>query len=568
MTLNNALNIGASALIAQSIKIDSISDNISNVNTVGYKGFTTDFLSLVYGNSTPIFDSRSGARPNSHQYTSLQGEISPSDQTTDIAINGQGLFAVTADTTVGSKLLYTRAGTFSPDKDGNLRNSSGFYLQGWKLDSTGALPASLQTAGYDSGTAISSLELVNVATADSLATPTTTMSIKANLNAAQTLYNPAGKFTFAANPTAGDTITINGVVWTFVASGATGNQTNIGADLDHTVTNLADDLTASTNPAITPGTYTNVGGNKLNIVYDSTNGAAATFTLASSSVNATPTQLLLYNSALATNNMSGGAIAPHFNRAVKIVDNNGIEHTVNINFLKTAINSWAVELTSVPTTGVSNPNGQIATGTMTFNGDGSLATLSPSLTSPITFQWSSTGTVPTGATTATTNNPVTFGWGTAGPIFGTIGATIVGKTDGMHQFTGDYVVDNLTQDGHATGTLQKIQIADNGIVTGYYSNGATQSLFKIPLAKFNNPDGLESLSGTVFADSETSGFINLFASGDGGAGNILSDSLENANVDLASQLTDIIIAQRAYQSNTKTVSTSDDMLKTVTDMLR
>jgi flagellar hook protein FlgE len=276
----------------------------------------------------------------------------------------------------------------------------------------------------------------------------------------------------------------------------------------------------------------------------------------------------VYDPTLATNNMSGGGIAANFNRTDKIVDNNGIEHEIRINFLKTAVNTWAVEITSVPATGVTSAGGQIAAGTLSFNGDGSLATISPSLSAPINFAWSSTGTTPPNATTPTVNNTVTIDWGTAGQIFGTPLATTIGSTDGMRQLSTSYSVDSLTQDGHAAGTLQNVSVSDDGIVTAFYRNGASQDLYRVPLAKFINPDGLRSETGTIFAESETSGFINLYASGQNGVGEIVSEALENSNVELASELTDIIVAQRAYQSNTKSITTADDMLKTITDMLR
>lgn len=568
MTLNSTFSIGVSGLLAQSTKISSISDNIANVNTVGYKGYTTDFLSLVQSAPSMLYDSYNGARTNTRQNNSHQGEISGSDSGTDIAVNGDGFFVVTPNTLTGSDLMYTRAGTFSPDKDGNLRNSAGFYLQGWPLDSLGNLPGALAGGTYDSGTATSSLRLVNVATSDSASVPTGNMSIKANLDAGQTLYNPPGQIAFAANPTAGDTLTINGVVWTFVAGGATGNQTNIGSSLDETLRSLVDNLNASTNPGITTAAYSASGSAKLKIIYDSMNGNAAGFTLASSSVNATPTQLLLYDPDVAANNMTSGAIQSNFNRSMDIIDNNGIKHTVNLNFLKTDVNTWAVELSAIPATDVTIAGGQIANGTLVFNGEGSLASVSASLSDPITFPWTSTGTTPTNSTTVTTNNTVTFNWGTAGQVFGTPGATVIGRTDGMRQLNSSYVITSLNQDGHASGTLQKVEISDNGIVKAFYNNGVNQSIFAIPLAKFHNPDGLENISGTAYNNSDTSGLINYFASGQSGVGVILSSSLENANVDLPSELTDIIIAQRAYQSNTKTVTTADDMLKTVTDMVR
>ncbi len=706
MTLNNTFNIGISGLLAQSTKITTISDNIANLNTVGYKGYTTDFLSLVQSAGNSVLDSHNGARSSSRQDVSKQGEISPSGKVTDIAVNGDGLFVVTDSTTAGSSLIYTRAGAFSPDKDGNFRNSAGFYLQGWQLDSTGALPAALQAASYDSASAISNLSLVNVAASNSLSVPTSSVAIKANLNSAQAAYNPTGNISFTNNPTAGDTISINGVTWTFVASGATGNQTNIGANLDATLTNLVADLNAdissgnplrntglitnpnvgdtitiggvtrtfvasgatgnqtniganldatlaqlaidtgiSLNPPLAKASYTNIAGSKLGVTYNapssfqipasqnfsagdkvtvngvvwefvasgatghqinigasldatltqwatdlnaSTNpllttatyanvggtrlvgtniGSAASFTLASGNANGVASPLLVYNAAVSTNNMTSGAIVSQFNRGTTIIDNNGVAHDVSINFLKTDINSWAVEISAVPATDVTSTGGQIAAGTLTFNGDGTLASISPSLSSAITFPWTSTGTTPTNSTTATTDNIVTFNWGEAGAQFGTTGATIIGKADGMRQVASGYTVDSVIQDGHAAGSLKSIEITDGGVVTGHYSNGSSQALYIIPLAKFINADGLNGLSGNAYNDSSTSGFVNLFAPSKDGVGAIVSSALENSTVELSSQLTDIIVAQRAYQANTKTITTSDDMLKTIAQML-
>lgn len=568
MSIVNAFDIGVSGLIAQSNKINVISDNIANLNTVGYKGFTADFLALVQSAPNPVRNSYNGARPTSKQLNSLQGEISGSDRVTDLAINGNGMFVVTPEIDDDSPLRFTRAGAFSFDEDGNMRNSAGFFLRGWRLDVNGDLPAALQVTGYDSATAISNLDLVNFAATDTTSVPTSVANIKANLNSSHAAYNPEGDITFTANPTAGDTITINGVTWTFVASGATGSQTNIGADLDTTIRNLVNDLNASTNTTISEASYSNVGGNKLHVIYDALQGGAATFTMTSSSANGVVTPLLLYDATSATQNMSGGAIASHFNRSAQIIDNNGTTHDIRISFLKTNLNSWAVEMTAVPATDVTSAGGQIVNGTMTFNGDGTLNSVSASLTSPITFPWASSGTTPTGASSATIDNTVTFNWGTAGQIFGTVGATTIGLSDGMRQLASSFQVDYLTQNGHPAGSLQGVDVGRDGIVTGLYSNGTRQRLYAIPLAKFNNVDALSDISGTAFMESEKSGLINIFSAGDSGTGAVVSGSLERSNVDLPTQMTDMIIAQRAYQANTKTVMTSDEMLKTVTDMLR
>jgi hypothetical protein len=121
-----------------------------------------------------------------------------------------------------------------------------------------------------------------------------------------------GDIIFTANPSAGHTITINGVLWTFVASGATGTQTNIGANLNATLTQLATDLNASANASITPATYSNGAGTKLNIVHDTLSAAGNGFTLASGNANAVVSGATLSGGGFTHTFVSGAAALPSF----------------------------------------------------------------------------------------------------------------------------------------------------------------------------------------------------------------------------------------------------------------
>lgn len=121
-----------------------------------------------------------------------------------------------------------------------------------------------------------------------------------------------GDITFSANPSAGHTITINGVLWTFVASGATGTQTNIGANLNATLTQLATDLNASANASITPATYSNGAGTKLNIVHDTLSAVGNSFTLASGNANAVASGATLSGGGFTHTFVSGAAALPSF----------------------------------------------------------------------------------------------------------------------------------------------------------------------------------------------------------------------------------------------------------------
>jgi flagellar hook protein FlgE len=114
--------------------------------------------------------------------------------------------------------------------------------------------------------------------------------------------------------------------------------------------------------------------------------------------------------------------------------------------------------------------------------------------------------------------------------------------------------------GNAASTLASVKIGTNGIVTGTYANASTQALYKIPVATVDSPDSLTSLNGEVYQQNESSGTITFNSAGSGSAGLIESGQLENSTVDLASQLTDMIVAQSSYEANSKVLQTVANLL--------
>jgi flagellar hook protein FlgE len=261
--------------------------------------------------------------------------------------------------------------------------------------------------------------------------------------------------------------------------------------------------------------------------------------------------------------MASGAIPPQFSRPVTVFDGLGTSHTLNIAFAKLQNNTWAVEIYAQPATDItaanaSLVNGQIATGTITFNGDGSLQNVSTSLTSSLAVNWTN-GSVP---------SAVAFNFGTQGLPFGTPGATQIGKTDGLAQFDSGYNVSFVNQNGAPVGQLTAISIDANGFITASYNNGETQRLYKIPLASFTDPNRLAAASGNAYAQSNGSGIVNLKQAGQSGVGSISPGALESSNVELASQLTDMIVAQRAYQANSKVIQTADNLLQSLDQLIR
>jgi flagellar hook protein FlgE len=252
-------------------------------------------------------------------------------------------------------------------------------------------------------------------------------------------------------------------------------------------------------------------------------------------------------------NMASGDIDAQFSRSILVYDALGTGHNLQAGFIKVDANEWRVELYAVDETEVNTslPDGQVATGTIVFNGDGSLRSVSDSLVNNIDIVW----------TNGAESSSITFDWGTAGQPFGTADATAFGDTDGLSQFDSDYSVDFVNQNGSSVGELIGVTIDDDGQVIASYSNGEANALYKLPIADFSNPNGLQSISGNVFAQTNDSGDVNLREAGSNGVGTVVGASLEQSNVELSEQLTDLIVAQRAYQSNTRVISATDELLE-------
>lgn len=253
-------------------------------------------------------------------------------------------------------------------------------------------------------------------------------------------------------------------------------------------------------------------------------------------------------------NIASGDIAAQFSTTTRIFDALGSAHDVRTSFIKIDSNQWAVEVYTVDPTEVNTGlvDGQIAVGTITFNGDGSLREISSSLTDTINVNW----------TNGAEASNITLDLGTAGLPSGTVGATVIGDIDGLTQFDSpEYNDIFVRQNGAPIGELISVTIDDEGFVVASYDNGESQAIYQLPLADFANVDGLTPISGNVYAESRESGDLFLREAGQGGTGGFVSSALEQSNVDLAAQLTDMIVAQRAYQANTRVISTSDELLE-------
>jgi len=177
MSLFGSLNIGVAGLAANSAALSATSSNIANVNTVGYKEATTNFSTFM--NAAGIGGGASaGVTAVIAQDVTTQGLPITTSSPTDLSISGNGFFVVSPSST-SSVLEYTRAGSFTPDTDGNLVNAAGLYLRGWALDSQGNVPT-------DTG----NFSLINVSSVLGKAQATDNLGIQANLQSSESITTP------------------------------------------------------------------------------------------------------------------------------------------------------------------------------------------------------------------------------------------------------------------------------------------------------------------------------------------------------------------------------------------
>jgi len=185
MSLFGALSSGVSGLTAQSSAMGAISDNITNVSTVGYKNTKVDFQTLVTTQTSTTFYSAGGVQSKPRQDTGVQGLLAASTSQTDVALSGQGFFVVNeaSTPTINNEFLFTRAGSFFQDNEGFLRNTAGFYLQGWPTTAAGVVKPNNADLTIPNQNVLSTdyLATVNLNRVGGTATATSTIGIGANL---------------------------------------------------------------------------------------------------------------------------------------------------------------------------------------------------------------------------------------------------------------------------------------------------------------------------------------------------------------------------------------------------
>jgi len=242
---------------------------------------------------------------------------------------------------------------------------------------------------------------------------------------------------------------------------------------------------------------------------------------------------------------SAGGVGSTFSTPVTITDAQGDSHVLTFNFTNTAANTWTYNIT-IPAAdvGATGAAVSVGTGTLKFNGSGVLTTPAADVT----------GLTITGFADGASN--LTFNWNLYD----------ANKNPLVTQVASPSAASSTQQDGYSSGTLSSFNIQADGTIQGVFSNGQTLALGQIALASFANVQGLSRNGSNNYLATLASGAANIGAPATGGRGTIAGGSLEESNVDIATEFANLILAERGYQANAKTVTTFDEVTQTAINM--
>jgi len=577
---------GVSGLQSHQVAMDVESNNIANVNTVGFKYSRANFSDLLaqtraiatapqgqLGGKNPV-QVGLGSSVSSMTRIFSQGSIQNSDKNTDVAIQGDGLFIISPDG--GNTYKYTRAGDFKFDAGGNFVDNNGFIAQGWLRDAT-------------TGKVDSTAPIQNIKIAPGLTTPaqaTQEVVLKANLNSGPlidsfspaygmdnqgnivdengvqvtnppapdnlgAMFNGAGE-AFSLKDGQGITMTINGTSTDFTYTSGT---PTAGSTEFHTMADLVKALDTTITNATSGSTTAKVTVNQAGkIIIDNEAGGGADLDIKVASITSPTvtenvrftTNMKSLESVLPVGTAGSKAFSQDFNAAthsssIDIFDSLGTKHTLRTEFRKVSEDRWNTVISVPEPAEISTtaPKNEVRTGFIQFTNEGALQQYTP-------------GTVSfTGNNGSKPNQTIKLSFGTPN------------KFDGMTSFDSKSATSGISQDGFTGGDLIGIRIDQSGTLIGSFSNGRSFGLAQIGMAKFTNNEGLASEGGNVYVQTSNSGDPIIGTAATAGRGFIQSSALEASNVDLSRALTQLIIIQRGFQANGKTITTSDQLLQTL-----
>ena len=580
---------GVSGLQAHQVAMDVEGNNIANVNTAGFKYSRVNFSDLLsqtskiatapqgkLGGKNPM-QVGLGTQVSSITKIFKQGSIQSTNKNTDLAIQGDGFFVVSPDG--GKTYKFSRNGDFVFDSNGNFVDSNGNIAQGWsrdstsnQIDSTGPIkniqinpglttPAFATSsvtlkANLNSGPSIKNKSLIYQLASSDTNTTTEATGVKSSLNMG-TLFNGSGESLALKN---GDNFNLsfdNGAtthLFTYTTDATTVNTTGTGNYIFKTTNDLRTALKNAASAQSTGATVTVNAQGKFEINNPTTGSNSLQIIVTSGNQNnqklfdiMSPIEGTIPNDG--SSKISQSLYSATHASSIDIFDSLGTKHTLRTSFRKISqnnnISTWEMVL-SVPSPGEINtvtPKNYLA-GTISFNSDGSLSTFVPT---NISF---------TGNNGSAPKQTVQLSLGTANQF------------DGMTSFDATSSTSGISQDGYPGGDLTGIRVDQTGTLIGSFTNGRSFGLAQVSMANFANNVGLESAGNGTYIQTSNSGDPIIGQANTGKRGGIQASSLEMSNVDLSRSLTQLIVVQRGFQANSKTITTSDQMLNTLLQLKR
>ncbi|MDA8328438.1 MAG: flagellar hook protein FlgE [Betaproteobacteria bacterium] len=504
---------GLSGLAAAAQDLDVIGNNVANSGTVGFKQSQIQF-SDVYANSlSGAGNSQVGIGTKvadiAQQFT--QGNITATSNPLDVAINGAGFFRMANNGTV----TYTRNGQFQLNNTGYIVDANGDKLTGYTMNGNGVL-----STGAPSD--------LNINTASLPPKMTSTVNAVLTLNATDTA--PTTSIFSPNDPTSYNNAT------TVSVFDSLGNSHNLQT---YYVTNGAGSWNVYATSDGAP-----VGG----MGYAEPTVPAGGLTINGTSIGPISTGTATYSTAaLAQAAMATAAAAAINTAAISGVSASAAGGVLTL----TDAGTLTVGGTDLAELG-------LTAGTYTATGTTGTIAAAVSAQNPVgTLAFSSSGTITSGSPIALS---VPVGGGAATPL--AVSLNYAGTT----QYGTAFSVNSLQQNGYTSGQLSNFNIGSDGMIAGNYTNGQTATLGQVVLANFTDPNGLQSVGNNQWVDTAASGTPLVGTPGSSSLGVLQSSATEDSNVDLTTELVDMITAQRNYQANAQTIKTEETNSQTLMNL--
>jgi flagellar hook protein FlgE len=545
-----SFSIPLSGLDADSTALNTIANNLANLNTTGFKSQSVNFSDLFYqqvgtsGSGDPI-EVGAGTQVTSTETDFSNGTPTSTGNASDVALQGAGFFVVQGANTTE----YTRDGTFNLTSDGYLTTQAGLSVMGY--------PATNGVVNTDA-----SIVPLQIPVGQVEAPKTTTeMNFIANLDANSGAAASTGfAFSGTLGATAGNATV--GPITVYDSNGATHAATITLTNENGTAAGqwgYSIAVAGSTSGAAT-GT---LNYNPTTGALTSTTPVTATFSGFSDGANpialswdpSTLTQIAGANNVLSGESQQGGATATNttFSVPVAVYDSLGNQQQADVTFTRdaSAPNSWSYAV-SLPASAYGGAPGAANSGTLSFNSSGQLATINGVTAT------AATGTVPVsfaGLSDGAAN--LSFNWN----LYNTNGAPIVSQVAQASSSSATY------QNGYAPGTYNGYVIDSTGLVSATFSNSQTTAVGQLAVASITNQQGLTRLGDNNYSLTNASGAATDGVAGLAGLGTIDDSALEGSNVDISTEFADLIVAQRGFEADSKAVTTFDTVAQETINLI-